>query len=81
MMDAVFGTDNFRNEIVWCYRGAGYPKKILEEDMTLFSDIVKEQNISLIWMMLERNTPKPQKLGLSTILETKGNKGILDYKN
>ena len=27
MMDAVFGTDNFRNEIVWCYRGAGYPKK------------------------------------------------------
>ena len=27
MMDAVFGIKNFRNEIVWCYRGAGYPKK------------------------------------------------------
>ena len=27
MMDEVFGHNNFRNEIVWCYRGAGYPKK------------------------------------------------------
>ena len=27
ILDAVFGTNNFRNEIVWCYRGAGYPKK------------------------------------------------------
>jgi site-specific DNA-methyltransferase (adenine-specific) len=26
MMDEVFGYNNFRNEIVWCYRGAGYPK-------------------------------------------------------
>ena len=26
MMDAVFGVSNFRNEIAWCYRGAGYPK-------------------------------------------------------
>ena len=25
-MDAIFGRKNFRNEIVWCYRGAGYPK-------------------------------------------------------
>ncbi|MEN6559276.1 MAG: site-specific DNA-methyltransferase [Acidobacteriota bacterium] len=27
MLDEVFGYHNFRNEIVWCYRGAGYPKK------------------------------------------------------
>lgn len=26
-MDSIFGKKNFRNEIVWCYRGAGYPKK------------------------------------------------------
>ena len=26
MMDAVFGVNNFRNEIVWCYRGGGVPK-------------------------------------------------------
>ncbi len=27
MMDEIFGQNNFRNEIIWCYRGAGYPKK------------------------------------------------------
>ena len=27
LMDAVFGQNNFRNEIVWCYRGGGSPKK------------------------------------------------------
>ncbi|MCK4333473.1 restriction endonuclease [candidate division WOR-3 bacterium] len=26
-MDDIFGMGNFRNEIIWCYRGAGYPKK------------------------------------------------------
>ena len=26
MLDVIFGKKNFRNEIVWCYRGAGYPK-------------------------------------------------------
>ena len=26
MMDAIFGRKNFRNEIVWCYRGGGVPK-------------------------------------------------------
>ena len=29
VMDAVFGRRNFRNEIVWYYRGAGTPKKDL----------------------------------------------------
>jgi site-specific DNA-methyltransferase (adenine-specific) len=27
VMDTIFGKENFRNEIVWCYRGAGYPNK------------------------------------------------------
>ena len=27
LMDKIFGENNFRNEIIWCYRGAGYPKK------------------------------------------------------
>ncbi|MXY97427.1 MAG: hypothetical protein F4Z29_06680 [Gemmatimonadetes bacterium] len=26
LMDAVFGKRNFRNEIVWCYRGGGVPR-------------------------------------------------------
>lgn len=27
VMDTIFGKKNFRNEIIWAYRGAGYPKK------------------------------------------------------
>jgi len=27
ILDVIFGKNNFRNEIIWCYRGAGYPKK------------------------------------------------------
>lgn len=27
MCDGIFGTQNFRNEIVWCYAGGGVPKK------------------------------------------------------
>jgi len=27
MLDEIFGREYFRNEIIWCYRGAGYPKK------------------------------------------------------
>lgn len=27
VLDSVFGNKNFRNEIVWCYRGAGYPRR------------------------------------------------------
>jgi DNA modification methylase len=27
LLDGIFGTNNFRNEIVWCYAGGGIPKK------------------------------------------------------
>lgn len=27
LMDSLFGVKNLRNEIIWCYRGAGTPKK------------------------------------------------------
>ena len=27
LMDAIFGRANFRNEIVWCYRGGGVPRR------------------------------------------------------
>ncbi len=27
IMDAVFGRENFRNEIAWCYRGGGVPRR------------------------------------------------------
>lgn len=31
MLDEVFGKDNLRNEIVWCYRGGGTPEKDFAE--------------------------------------------------
>ena len=27
LLDAIFGRANFRNEIVWCYRGGGVPRR------------------------------------------------------
>jgi DNA modification methylase len=27
ILDKIFGSNNFRNEIIWCYRGGGSPKK------------------------------------------------------
>ena len=35
IMDGIFGRKNFRNEIVWCYRGGGYQSKILLENTML----------------------------------------------
>src|SRR5690606_39132847 len=26
LLDAIFGPENFRNELVWCYRGGGVPR-------------------------------------------------------
>lgn len=37
VMDCIFGKGNFRNEIVWCYRGGGVPK----------SDFAKKHDIIL----------------------------------
>jgi len=38
MMDCIFGKENFRNEIVWCYQGTGEPKKYFKRkhDIVLF---------------------------------------------
>ncbi len=42
LLDAVFGRRNFRNEIVWCYRGGGgYHEQRLPESTILFSDTQK----------------------------------------
>ena len=31
MMDTIFGEDNFRNEIIWCYKSGGSSKKIFSK--------------------------------------------------
>ena len=38
MMDEVFGNENFRNEVVWCYRGGGAPSNSFarKHDILLF---------------------------------------------
>ena len=38
LMDAVFGVENFRNEIAWCYRGGGVPRNAFarKHDVLLF---------------------------------------------
>ncbi len=38
LMDAIFGWKNFQNELVWCYRGGGVPKKAFarKHDTLLF---------------------------------------------
>ena len=38
LMDGIFGKENFRNEIVWCYRGGGVPKTAFarKHDIILF---------------------------------------------
>jgi len=38
LVDSVFGRANFRNEIVWCYRGSGVTKNAFarKHDVTLF---------------------------------------------
>ena len=44
LLDAVFGRGNFRNEIVWCYRGGGSPKEISDADMIL-SYVIQKQAV------------------------------------
>ena len=47
-MDAIFGPDNFRNEIVWCYTGPSNTKKWFprKHDTILFFSKSKEQNFN-----------------------------------
>ena len=46
MMDAVFGKDNFRNEIVWCYRGGGVPKSDFSRKHDIILRYSKTKNVT-----------------------------------
>ena len=48
MCDEIFGINNFENEIVWCYRCAGDPKKTLGKDTIQSLDIQKQMTIHSI---------------------------------
>lgn len=44
LMDAVFGIENMRNEIVWCYRGGGVPRKDFARKHDIILRYSKTQN-------------------------------------
>ena len=46
MMDAVFGKDNLRNEIVWCYRGGGVPKSDFSRKHDIILRYSKTKNVT-----------------------------------
>ena len=46
LMDAIFGHQNFRNEIVWCYRGGGVPRH----------DFARKHDILLHYSRSEKRT-------------------------
>ena len=50
VMDAVYGNENFRNEIVWCYRGGGVPR----------SDFARKHDVILRYSKSESYLFNPQ---------------------
>ena len=44
MMDAIFGKEHFRNEIVWCYAGGGIPKRDFPRKHDVIFRYTKSQN-------------------------------------
>jgi len=59
MMDEIFGHNNFRNEIVWCYETAGKSKKHFsrKHDTLLFYSVSKD------WVFNYRAVAVPRKRG------------------
>ena len=49
-MDEIFGISNFRNEIIWCYRGGGVPKK----------DFARKHDVILRYTKSDNYTFNPQ---------------------
>ena len=45
MMDGIFGHQNFRNEIVWCYRGGGVPKNDFARKHDILLRYSKTKNV------------------------------------
>ena len=46
IMDAVFGVQGFRNEIVWCYRGGGIPKSDFSRKHDIILRYSKSKNVT-----------------------------------
>ena len=72
IMDAVFGGENFRNEIAWCYRGGGVPRQ----------DFARKHDVILRYSKSERYVFNPQYTEYSdaskTLVKSRGGVSIDD---
>jgi DNA modification methylase len=55
LMDEIFEPNNFRNEIIWYYRGEVSPKIVLLVGMIQFSFTLRVIIGFLMWMRLDKN--------------------------
>ena len=55
LLDEIFGKENFRNEIVWCYRGGGSPKK----DFSRRHDVIFRYSKSVDYTFISDNIRIP----------------------
>ena len=49
VMDAVFGRRNFRNEIIWCYRGGGVPRNDFARKHDVIFRYAKGRAVTFTW--------------------------------
>ena len=74
VMDAVFGRENFRNEIVWCYRGGGVPRR----------DFARKHDVILRYSKSNKFTFNPQFTDYSdasqALVKSRGGVSIDDRK-
>ena len=56
VMDAIFGRQNFRNEIVWCYRGGGVPRM----DFARKHDVLLRYSKTSEWVFHKQYVPYSQ---------------------
>lgn len=72
IMDAVFGSENFRNEIAWCYRGGGVPRQ----------DFARKHDVILRYSKSARYVFNPQYTEYSdaskTLVKSRGGVSIDD---
>ena len=72
VMDAVFGRENFRNEVIWCYRGGGVPRQ----------DFARKHDVILRYSKSERYVFNPQFTEYSdaskTLIKSRGGVSIDD---
>ena len=81
MLDEVFGANNFRNEIIWYYRGAGYPKKDFGKRHDTIFRYSKTDDYIFNLDDVREEYAEATKKDLSIILAMLGVEKILDYSN